>query len=207
MLGRGSVVVNVAEIITNPPRDEYIDQYANVFDLAAPVARVKDLLLKKNVNVDVMEYGLFDQSQRLVGYFRLEKAHGSIWEAILVQLAQAFKGQGYGTFFYDYAVMNDKLHVVSDATQTSGPYGSRTLWLRLRDNARYPVVGYNMLTQSTIPQADPDQIYNNDPNFRWLAIPNNETINESLTRIQNAMKHRTVVWYGPGTTTEEYFNF
>jgi len=50
-------------------------------------------------------------------------------------------------------------------------------------------------------------IYDNQPNTRWLAIPPKETINESLIRIQSTMKNRYVVWYGPGTTTEDYFNF
>ena len=103
--------------------------------------------------------------------------------------------------------MNDKLKVMSDATNTGGPYGSKNLWSRLINNKRYSIVGYDTKTGEIIPDADFDKIYNNEPNTRWLAIPPGETINEALTRIQSYMKNRYVVWYGPGTTTENYFNW
>ena len=195
------------EIITNPPRDEYIDQYQSRFSDAESLASIRDLILKKTKSPTEIEYGLFDTQDRLVGYMSLEYRGEDIWEVTLAQMAQAYKGQGYGTFLYDYAVMNDKLKVMSDATNTGGPHGSRTLWTRLISNARYSIVGYDTETKSVIANATPDQIYDNKPNTRWLAIPPGETINESLERIQSTMKNRYVVWYGPGTTTEDYFNF
>lgn len=195
------------EIITNPPRDEYIDQYQLRFINADSVASIRGLTLKKFSSTSEIEYGLFDSQDRLVGYMSLDYRGDDIWEVTLVQLAQAYKGHGYGTFLYDYAVMNDKLKIMSDATNTGGPHGSRALWLRLIDNARYSVVGYDLKTKSIIPDATADMIYDNKSNTRWLAIPPGETINESLKRIQDTMQHRYVVWYGPGTTTEDYFNF
>lgn len=195
------------EIITNPPRDEYLDQYQNTFLDADKVAIIKDLTLKKVSTSTEIEYGLFDSKDKLVGYFSLEYRGDDIWEVTLVQLAQAYKGMGYGTFLYDYAIMNDKLKVMSDATNTRGIHGSKTLWNRLKDNARYEIVVYDVSRKSVIPNATADMIYDNKPNTRWLAIPPGETINESLARIQSLMKKRYVVWYGPGTTTEDYFNF
>ena len=199
--------MKVLEIITNPPRDEYIDQYQHKFNSAEVIASIRGLSLKKVTSTAEIEYGLFDEKNRLVGYFSLEYRGDNIWEVVLVQLAQAYKGLGYGTFFYDYAVMNDKLKVMSDATNTGGPHGSRNLWRRLKDNNRYKIVGYDTITKTVIDNASDEQIYDNKPNTRWLAIPPNESINESLTRIQSNMKNRYVVWYGPGTTTEDYFNF
>jgi hypothetical protein len=196
-----------SEIITNPPRDEYIDQYHQKFDDSEDLVSIKGLVLKKITTPTEIEYGLFDEKNRLVGYMVLEYHGNSIWEVRLVQLAQAYKGQGFGTFLYDYAVMNDKLKLMSDSTHTGGPHGSRTLWKRLIDNARYQIVGYDTKTKSIIPNATIDQIYDNKPNTRLLAIPPIETINESIERIQSMMKGRYVVWYGPGTTTEDYFNF
>jgi hypothetical protein len=196
-----------SEIITNPPRDEYIDQYHQKFDDSEDLVSIKGLVLKKITTPTEIEYGLFDHKDRLVGYMALEYRGDSIWEVRLVQLAQAYKGQGFGTFLYDYAVMNDKLKLMSDSTNTGGPHGSRTLWQRLIDNARYQIVGYDVKTKTIIPNATIDQIYDNKPNTRWLAIPPNETINESIERIQSMMKGRYAVWYGPGTTTEDYFNF
>jgi hypothetical protein len=199
--------MNITEIITNPPRDEYLDQYQNKFSHADTVARIKNLALKKLSSPTETEYVLFDEQDRLVGYFALEYRGNSIWEVTLVQLAQAYRGMGFGTFFYDYAVMNDKLKIMSDATQTSGPDGSRDLWMRLRNNSRYRVVGYDTKTQTIVDPVTPADIYDNTPSTRWLALPPGETINESLTRIQSNMKKRHVVWYGPGTSTRDYFNF
>lgn len=199
--------MKLREIITNPPRDEYLDQYQRKFDDAESLVTIRGLVLKKISTASEIEYGLFDDLNRLVGYMALDYRGDNIWEVTLVQLAQAYKGQGFGSFFYDYAVMNDKLKLLSDATNTGGPHGSRSLWQRLISNARYQIVGYDTQTKSVISDASPDMIYDNQPNTRWLAIPPSETINESLQRIQSTMKNRYVVWYGPGTTTEDYFNF
>lgn len=199
--------MNIDEIITNPPRDEYIDQYQHEFTGANNLATIRGLTLKKLVTPTNIEYGLFDSRERLAGYMSLEYRGDDIWEVVLVQLAQAYKGQGYGTFLYDYAVMDDNLKIMSDATQTGGPHGSRSLWARLISNARYTIVGYDTKSNSVIPNATMDMIYNNKPNTRWLALPPGQTINESIEQIQNDMKSRFVVWYGPGTTTEDYFNF
>jgi hypothetical protein len=117
--------MKIVEIITNPPRDEYIDQYSSRFIQSTAVASIKELTLKRVRTGNEIHYGLFDKLNRLVGYFHLEKYKDELWQVILVQLAQAYKGQGLGTFLYDYAVMNDKLKILSDATNTGGPHGSR----------------------------------------------------------------------------------
>ena len=199
--------MNINEIITNPPRDEYIDDHQQKFRDINSVATIRGLSLKKIMSDDEIEYGLVDDKDQLVGYLALEDAGNSMWVATLAQLAQAYKGLGYGTFLYDYAVMNDKLKLLSDATNTSGKNGSVELWNRLRNNKRYDIVGYDVDTNQIIPDATFDMIYNEKPNTRWLALPSSKTINESLTYIQSNMKRRFVVWYGPGTSTPEYFNY
>lgn len=199
--------MKLSEIITNPPRDEYLDKFRYELSDAIPITKIKDLILKKSDTGSEIHYGLFDPNDNLVGYLSLYKYNKDIWVVSLSQLAQAYKGQGFGTFLYDYAVMNDKLKIMSDATNTGGPHGSKNLWARLKNNQRYEIVGYDTSTDQIIPDATQDMIYDNEPNTRWLAIPTNETINESLTRIQDTMNNRYVVWYGPGTTTEDYFNF
>jgi hypothetical protein len=199
--------MRVVEIITNPPRDEYLDQYNFKFDNAESVATIRDLTVKKYTTASELYYGLFDRKDQLVGFLSLDYRGDDIWEVAVAQLAQAYKGLGYGTFLYDYAVMNDNIKLMSDSTNTGGPHGSRALWIRLINNNRYKIVGYDTKTQQIIPDAAPDLIYDNQPNTRWLALPPGETINESLTRIQGQMKNRYVVWYGPGTTTEHYFNY
>lgn len=201
--------MKIREIITNPPRDEYIDQYESELAAADIVAKIRNLVLRKKVNTDTVEYGLFtlDKNQ-FVGYLSLDRYNNSMWMVTLVQLAQAYKNQGFGTFLYDYAVMDDKLTLISDATNTGGKNGSRELWLRLRDNNRYQVIGFDTKLNITVPNATPEQVYNNKDSIRWIAIPPSETINEALTRIKSVMsKSKNVVWYGPGTTTETYFNF
>lgn len=204
--------MRMQEIITNPPRDEYLDNYRNNLDDAVEVATIRGLTLKKSQSSSEIVYGLFDADENLVGYLSLHTiehpdAPSDIWEVSLSQLALAYRGQGYATFLYDYAVMNDKLKVLSDGTQTGGPHGSRDMWLRLRNNNRYQVIGYDADTFKVIPDATPEMIYNMEHNTRWLALPPGESINEAITRIQSKMIKRYVVWYGPGTTTETYFNY
>lgn len=194
------------EIITNPPRDEYIDGYTSKFIDSETVTKIRGLELKKVSSRSEIEYGLVNNND-LVGYMSLEIQPKNIWEVTMVQLAQAYKGMGYGTFLYDYAVMNDKLSLMSDATNTGGKHGSKELWLRLIDNNRYPIVGYNTQTQSIINDASIDDIFNNEPYTRWLAMPPQKNINEAIQDIQQHMKKRSVVWYGPGTTTPDYFNY
>ena len=134
------------EIITNPPRDEYLDQYHHKLKHSEPVATIKNLTLKKASSSTEIVYGLYNSRDQPVGYFELEYRGKNIWEVVVVQLAQAYKGMGYGTFFYDYAIMNDKFKVMSDATNTGGPYGSKNLWSRLINNKRYSIVGYDTKT-------------------------------------------------------------
>jgi hypothetical protein len=197
--------MKVTEIITNPPRDEYIDDYTCGLRLVPTIATINGLELKQGGSSKEIEYGLFDK-KKLVGFMSLEQ-YKEYYVVTLVQLAQAFKGMGYGTFLYDFAVMNDKLMLLSDATNTSGKHGSRELWNRLRANNRYKVIGYDMKHDMELPNATEADIYDNDPNTRWLALPPQTTINESITMIQDTMKKRFVVWYGPGTTTPDYFNY
>jgi hypothetical protein len=199
--------MKITEIIINPPRDEYLDQYYFDFKEAQPVAKISDLILKKHQSPTEINYGLFDKQDRLAGYFSLYYHGKDIWTVNLVQLAQIYKGQGLGSFFYDYAVMNDKLKIMSDATNTGGKSGSVALWNSLRDRKRYEIVGYDTITNEIIPNARDQDIYDGRSNTRWLALPGKYDINESIMKIQTLMKKRHVVWYGPGTTTEDYFNF
>lgn len=199
--------MKVTEIITNPPRDEYIDQYTTAFTNADVIATIKDLVLKKVSDSGEIEYGLFSKSNDMVGYLSLYYYGKDIWVVSLVQLAQSYKGMGYGTFLYDYAVMNDKLTIMSDATNTSGVNGSVNLWNSLIRNNRYPVMGFDTETNEVFKVVDPAVVYNNKVTVRWIAFPENKSINESINESQSTMKKRFVVWYGPGTTTETYFNF
>lgn len=200
--------MKIEEIITNPPRDEYLDNKVSCFSSAIPVAKIKNIVLKKANDEDQLFYGLFDQSDRLVGYLELMQYENTdMWQVLLAQMANAYKGQGYGTFLYDYAIMNDKLKLLSDETNTGGPHGSKNFWSSLYSKKRYDIVGFDTETDTVIPDIHPDDVYNEKPNIRWLAVSPSETINEAITRIQAGMKSRYVVWYGPGTTTEDYFNY
>lgn len=199
--------MNIDEIITNPPRDEYIDNYGPAFDTVPIIAKIKDLTLKKINEPNEIQYGLFDDKNRLVGYMSLYYHGNDIWVVSLVQLAQTYKGMGYGTFLYDYAVMNDKLKIMSDATNTGGVHGSVHLWKRLKDNNRYQIVGYDIENKKIIPDATDKEVYNQKTNMRWLALPTKDSINEAIITIQSTMKKRYLVWYGPGTSSENYFNY
>jgi hypothetical protein len=199
--------MNIEEIITNPIRDEYLDQYDNIFDHVQPIATIRDLKLKKIVIPEEIQYALTNNNKQVVGYFKLEKYNHTLWQVRKVQIAQAYKGQEYGTFFYDYAVMNDKLSILSDINQSEGgPGGSKGLWLKLYCHGRFSVQGYNLDTDTVVPGATPADVYNQKENICWLATANsNETINEMLIR-QNSKYNgkRTIVWYGPTIVSDQY---
>jgi len=200
--------MNIQGIITNPPRDEYLDNRVANFDQEDPVANIGKLHLKKAATSDAIYYGLFDADDRLVGYLELwNYGYDGIWQVSLVQLANVYKGQGYGTFLYDYAIMNDQLKLLSDETNTGGPHGSKGFWINMYEKKRYNIVGFDTETNTVLPNIHPNEVYNEKPNIRWLALPPGKTINEALEAMQRNMKGRYVVWYGPGTTTPEYFNF
>jgi len=199
--------MKIQEIITSPPRDEYLDNYEKWFNNADVISKIRQLTLKKLQKSDEIKYGLFDDKDRLVGYLSLYHYKNDIWQVGLVQLAQAYKGLGYGTFLYDYAVMNDKLKLLSDESNTGGPHGSRELWQSLYLKHRYTIMGYDTDTDTMLPDVTPSDVYNNKTNIRWIALPPNETINEALTKLNQRLKDRYIVWYGPGTTTKEYFNY
>jgi len=200
-------VAKIDEIITSPGRDEYLERYTGIFDNLPVLSTIRDLTLRKLQTSDAIRYGLLNERNQVAGYFELTKYDDTKWQVVLVQVAPAYKSQGYGTFLYDYAVMNDKLSILSDVNQSEGgPGGSKGLWLKLYNQGRFRVCGYNLSTDTVLPAATPSDVYNQSENICWLATPGNETINEMLTR-QNARYEgkRTIVWYGPTTVSGDNF--
>ena len=139
----------------------------------------------------------------LAGIFQLEK-YNNFWQVRLTQIQAPFKSQGYGSFMYDYAVMNDGLTIISDFSQTEGQLGgSKGLWERLYRQGRFTVCGYNLETQEVVPirsMLDVNtEIYNQKEDVVWMATPKpiKESISEMLTRTRTKNPHRTIEWYGP----------
>lgn len=64
----------------------------------APVATIGALSLKKVETETAIKYGLFTAHDKIVDYLELEKYNADKWQVILVQIANAYKSQGYGTF-------------------------------------------------------------------------------------------------------------
>lgn len=203
--------MKITEIITNPIRDEYIDHKAVYFSDAQTVAKIRNLLLKKTMVEDELWYGLFDPNNPiqncLVGLLQLQP-YKSYWQVVLVQIAQTYKSQEYGTFLYDYAVMNDSLTLLSDVTNSVDMLGgSEGLWKKLYKQGRYKVCGYNLCTDTILPNVTPVDGYNQKEDIVWAATPKEhpESINEMLTRINSNNTHRTVVWYGPTIVPKDHF--
>ena len=78
--------------------------------------------------------------------------------------------------------------------------------MRLYNQGRFNVCGYDLSTDTVLPEATPNDVYNQSENICWLATPKNETINEMLIR-ENARYNgkRNIVWYGPTTVTSDNF--
>jgi len=198
--------MKIIEIITGPIRDEYLEKYDGVFDNAPVVAKIRTLELRRHQTNDQLDYGLFN-GKNLVGILRLEKYNNSYWQVRVVQIAQSYKGQGYGTFLYDYVVMNDKNSIPSDSNQSeNGPGGSRGLWEKLYRHGRFIVQGYNLSSDTILPKVTPQDIYNQKENIVWLGTPKDtETINEMLLRLNESHSSRSIVWYGPTVLSPDNF--
>ena len=204
----------IADAISNPlGRDEHIDYKGVYFEKAKSVYQIHNLELRKYLSSDSTElyYGLVDPEKNiLAGIFQLEK-YNNFWQVRLTQIQQPFKSQGYGSFMYDYAVMNDGLTIISDFSQTEGgPGGSKGLWERLYRQGRFTVCGYNLETQEVIPirsMVDVNtEIYNQKENVVWMASPKpvKESISEMLDRVKAKNPHRTIEWYGPSINDDSY---
>lgn len=200
------ITIPITDAISSPiGRDEYISNDITYFAKSSIETRINNLELKKYISPDKtdMYYGLIDSAKsELVGILKLEK-NKNFWQVRLIQIEDNYKSQGYGTFLYDYCVMNDKITLLADVSQTEGNLGgSRGLWEKLYRQGRFTVCGYDLDTNKVITLDGTSEIsskiYNQKENIVWMAAPkkNQETINEMLTRINNKNKHRTIEWYG-----------
>jgi len=187
-------------------RDEIIACKSDYFTNKTPIATVNELALKKYETDNDLWYGLVDSDDLVVGILQLER-EGKFWQVRLTQVEEKYKSQGYDSYLYDYAVMNDGITMLSDFSQTDGSLGgSRGLWEKLYRQGRFTVCGYNVDTGETIPIRDMldvnTKIYNQSDEVVWLATPKplKESINEMLTRVNAKNKNRTIVWYGNGVT-------
>jgi len=186
-------------------RDEEIGVKSVYFTKQPTLKEVGDIALKKYVSPDNTEiyYGLVEinTTLKLIGILLLEK-EGNLWQVRLSQVEEKYKSQGFGSFMYDYAVMNDGLTLISDFSQTSGKEGgSRGLWEKLYRQGRFTVCGYNVDTHEIIPlnnASEFDKIYTQKEDVVWMATPKplQESIDIMLTRINTKNKHRTIAWYG-----------
>jgi hypothetical protein len=201
------------EAITSPIRDNDISYKSTYFPLGTPVIHeVHGLELKKITKGDELYYGLFDPQSpirnTLVGLLQLEKYNSSLWQVRLVQIEEKYKSQGFGTYLYDYAIMNDGLSVLSDTNLTEGGLGgSKGLWEKLYRHGRYTVCGYNLISNEVLPNITPSEVFNQHDDLVCLATPKavKESINEMITRINRQNKHRVTEWYGPAVLGSDEF--
>ncbi len=153
---------------------------------------------------DELYYGLFDPANpvknTIVGLLQLEKYNHALWQVRLAQIDEKYKSQGFGTYLYDYAVMNDGLSILSDTNLSEGGAGgSKGVWEKLYRHGRYTVCGYNLGTNTVIPEMAPTDVFNQHEDLVCLATPKaiRESIHEMLTRVNSKNKHRLTEWYGP----------
>lgn len=192
--------MKLEEIWVNPPRDEYLDDRSHRFANATGVATIKGLTLKRSSHDEDIFYGLFNDTA-LVGYVSLRKYSDGMYQVGLSQIAPSYRGQGLGTFMYDYAILNDKMTVISDTVQTPD---AKKLWMRFRTNGHFIVKPFDLSTNKTVEATD-EQVYSSD-NLVWIAYPTGKTINESLRELNSRYAgERYVVWYG--ASGEDYFNY
>ena len=192
--------MRIEEIFVGPERDRYINDKKNRFINSSSIAKISDFHLRKRIDNENIEYGLLNTTDDLVGYLGLEKYDGDIYRVIYSEIAPEIRGHGYGTFLYDYAIMNDNLKVLSDTRQT--PH-AKALWDKFRKYKKFDVVAYNMNKNKEEPQRTEDEVYSSE-DLVWLAKSAGETINEALHRINSRHDGKAweVLWYGPFVSNE-----
>jgi len=184
-----------------PIRNVDIRDKAPLFDNAPVIYRIHSYDLKK-VYTDDLYYGLFD-GPIIIGLLVLEKYSDALFQVRLIQIEEKCKGQGYRIFLYDYVVMNDKLSILSDSRQSEGGLGgSKGLWSQLYRQGRYKVCGYDLNSDTILPDVTPSDVtpsdvYTQTERIVWLARPNGETIDEMLYRYNSSNRHRIFEFYGP----------
>lgn len=197
--------MKLQEIITNPARDEFIDKYEHEFADSQPVATVRNLVLKIAKRDDFTYLGLFN-NDLLVGILKtMQYKDTNMQQVCLVQVAQAYKGNGYGNFLYDYVVMDMNTPLLSDVNLSVDVQGgSMGLWKRLYRQGRYAVRAFDTRTD-TIIDATPFQLeQQQDAHTLFIAIPPGKTINETINIQQQQSPDRTIVWYGPTIVSGDY---
>ena len=205
--------MKISEVITGPAYDTYIDNYLMYFVNAPIIDSNNGLNLKQSMHNDELMYGLFDPENTIVGLFVLLRYNDKYWQVMLSQIEQQYKGQGFGTYLYDYAIMNDRLSILSDSHQTENTDGSSwQLWCRLYRYGRYNVYSYDLNSDTVIPDVTPTTIASQTDNIVWLATPKGERIHEMLNRINKSSNrvsaaYRQIKWYGPDTLTSNKENY
>lgn len=197
--------MNLFEIINIPSRDEYHNQFLSRFNKAEKVAEIQGKVLRLYVDeYSDRYYGLFDQDN-LIAYLQLCK-EGQCYQVLMQSTLNQYRGQGWITYLFDYAVLHDKLKLVSDDRQTKA---AKNVWKSLARNGRYDVFIWDRETnEKTLLKSDDDSPWNDLEN-PVLIIEYNEQRFQSLIehtkkRIEKGIDPVTL--YGPGTTDVDFWN-
>jgi len=206
------------EIILIPDRDEYHDQYLYHFEKAKIIAKVNNHDLKKYKDDTDLYYGLFRVDGHLIAYFHLEKSN-NYYQISFISVVNEYRGQGYMTYLFDYAINNDNLKIISDARQT---FLAKDMWSSFVRNDRFKVYWYNIDTDEKIlvkrinnefipsPWIEPeDHTWKNAENIRLIAEKKYITKEEERILKEQDLKRkqdRIIIDYGPGTTSAQFWN-
>lgn len=196
------------EIILNPPRDEYHDQYLHYFTNALNIATVRGNILRKAVDeFNDIHYGLFHgHNNDFIAYMELEKKH-NFYQVKMISTLNDYRGQGWITYMFDYAVLNDKLTIASDTHQTPQ---AKEVWKSLARNGRYKIFILNTKTREKTPFEPNDDAPWDSKRETILITEQYSYTKEEIEEIKNEdirrKQARNVVLYGPGTSDYMFWN-
>lgn len=88
---------------------------------------------------------------------------GEYYQVRAVQVSSKYRGRGVAPYFYDVALVDLGLTILSDDSQTRGGQG---IWRRLEANPTYEISAIDLETNSEIPL---DQVYNRSYRTRLVA--------------------------------------
>ena len=206
--------MKLVEIMLSSPRDEMNDNYRHFFKNAPTLATLPGGYLFKKVVDEFgdIRYGIFDRRGRvLISYLHLDIQRPYAIVSMPSTMSQ-FRGQGLMSYMYNYAVLKDNLTLMSDEQQTPE---ARNLWKSLHRNGLINIQLLDQKTNNTKPWNGDNEPWdgNNKQTSRLIASkPITESLSMPYTLTKGIRFERKQLGmddmglYGPGTSTEDWWN-
>jgi len=180
--------VKLTEIYKTSSRSEDISKFNQYITDAPIVGSIRQMVLKKHIDqYGDIRYGLCDQDNmdKLIAFFHISKQPDNTFIATTPITDPQYQRQGWMKYLYNYAVLKDKLTLISDDNHTPE---AAALWRALAQQGLYDIYMFNKKTKEKRPfnsGEDPWSIQNEKD---WLLITEQLTQEDIVLQEQYSAK-------------------